>query len=324
MLTLRKPEQTKPEETCGGRADTVIVIGLYLTEREPAQSLVEWSREYARLSSVFSPDEITVLEEGAYALGRQTTYHEHAVSPLTKYEYVNVPWGRTVWFVWTNAGDEEDRAVFRRVAASLELTSRTPQTLTEAYGPSFVPVPLSAAGSEALSETSSDVGIRVTSSYITPVSVGADIKCGDANAPICNGTHRNAAAYAIDISVSSGTLVRNTIEAVCTWYGWDGSGYGNLIHMYDHNNTWYNYYAHLQSFASNLYTGWPPIPKGQEIGKSGSSGTSAPHLHYHVQNTSGGAVTLSGMQGLSLYSGYPNCGYSSCPGSFEFVCGRVN
>lgn len=76
----------------------------------------------------------------------------------------------------------------------------------------------------------------------------------------------------IDDNYTSGTVNAGTTLA------------GNYI-MIDHLNGEYSMLAHLKKGTIIVSVG-DVIAKGQEVGKSGNSGNStAPHLHYHLQNT---------------------------------------
>lgn len=155
------------------------------------------------------------------------------------------------------------------------------------------------------------------------------------NAPVCTGTHRNHAGEAIDIVVGTGTPIRNSATSFTNSAGWNNNGYGYLVTMYDDQNEYIAYYAHLSSINyTTLYSYWP-VPQGYIIALSGDTGGEngggvGAHLHFHVRTTGWAAVDLSNMNGLTLNGNYPNCGKSedSCPqdggAGFDCTCGSIN
>lgn len=244
--------------------------------------------------------------------------------------YVNIPHQEIVWFIWMNRVGGEYGTLFDHVVGSLRFGEDTPGTLREAYGQSFRPVPL--VGSLGRGESSD-----TDQMYLAPLGISTDyrvpvrapwtryILCGHINAPVCEGTHSEDAAKAIDISLPQNTSVVNSATSRTNSAGWNPYGYGNLVTMYDWRNNYVAYYAHLSSLNwSNLFPpeGW--VSQGVEIGRSGCTGNcSGSHLHFHVRTTGWMAVNLAGMPHLTLYSTYPDCGYSTCPGPFQCTCGRV-
>jgi murein DD-endopeptidase MepM/ murein hydrolase activator NlpD len=312
--------------TCGESAYARIEIGLYLVEYEPTQALADWSEKYDKINTGFSPDEIQV--KGAYStrVGDLEVYRKEAVSPLTHYTYVNVPHGKTMWFIWTNATGEQ-AAVFEHVVNSFKFGKNTPTTLQEAYGQGFQALLLERREGVSILKGSA-TPLSISNDYRVPVNGPTTryILCGGTNAPICNGTHSGSAAKAIDISLPTGNSIKNSATSYENSAGWDSSGYGNLVTMYDSTNGYVAYYAHLSSINwSNLYNYWP-VPQGMEIGLSGCSGNcGGAHLHFHVRTTGWAAVNLSGMPNLSLNGNYPNCGYTTCPNppDFQCTCGQV-
>ena len=306
-----------------------IEIGFYLVEYDPSQALAEWSQAYSEAISAFAPRDVRVQSVSQIRVGGVEAFREEGASPLTQYTYVNIPHQRIVWFVWMNRMGGEYGTLFDHVVGSLRFSENTPGTLQEVYGQSFQPIPLRGSlGGE---------GTNAGQSYPAPLGISADyrvpvrapwtryILCGNINAPVCDGTHSGSAAKAIDISLPQNTSVVNSATSRTNSAGWNPYGYGNLVTMYDWRNNYVAYYAHLSSFNwSNLFPpeGW--VSQGIEIGRSGCTGNcGGPHLHFHVRTTGWVAVNLAGMPHLTLYSSYPNCGHSTCPGSFQCTCGRV-
>lgn len=319
-----------------------IEVGLYLVERNPSQSIDVWSKTYDANYDMILPDKILVLNEEKFVQEEKDSeaFRKAAISPLTAYTYVNVPWGRTVWFFWMNSVDEENQAVLEKMVRSMRFGENAPTSLQEAFGQDFRPLPLELEAPGSIEKhvfpqwnsvaSSTALIASIATDYITPVTTSARIACGHANAPVCSGTHSGHAGEAIDIGVGIGTSVRNSATSFTNSAGWNNAGYGYLVTMYDDQNEYIAYYAHLSSINySTLYSYWP-VPQGYQIALSGDTGAGGAHLHFHVRTTGWAAVDLSNLNGLTLYSDYPNCGESesSCPGNggdgFECTCGWIN
>jgi hypothetical protein len=212
-----------------------IEIGLYLVEREPLQDLADWSEQYDTNHDEFDSQEIAVLNTETRASTNYEFFWKEAISPLTTYTYANVPHGKIVWFVWMNSIDKKDKAVLNHVVASMAFGPHAPQSLRQVYGENFNPQPLA--------PSTSDNGLRQTtlwnnhpmstivaslSNYRVPVTVHAGIYCGSKNSSKCEGTHKGAAANAIDIRVAKGTNVLAAATSTVYSVQWSNAGYGNL------------------------------------------------------------------------------------------------
>ncbi|STZ76924.1 M23 family metallopeptidase [Bergeriella denitrificans] len=91
----------------------------------------------------------------------------------------------------------------------------------------------------------------------------------------------------VDIFAKKGTAVRSTTDGIVTKIGRNRLG-GKIIGIQG-AGAWH-YYAHLNSRSVDLYD---RVKAGQKIGTVGNSGnakTTAPHLHYGIYPTHGGAV----------------------------------
>lgn len=83
----------------------------------------------------------------------------------------------------------------------------------------------------------------------------------------------------IDIGVVTGTSVAAADGGKVSLAGWNG-GYGNCV-IIDHGNGRQTLYGHLEGYTVQA---GDVVGKGQEIGKSGSTGNSTgPHLHFGVK-----------------------------------------
>ena len=118
-----------------------VEIGMYLVELPAGESLDTWTTRYNEVSSVFEPTEINIKSVRNVWVGGQDALREEGLSPLTEFKYVNVPWGRTVWFIWTNS-DDAHVAIYDRMVASFKFGDNTPETLQAAYGEDFRPFSL--------------------------------------------------------------------------------------------------------------------------------------------------------------------------------------
>ncbi len=355
---------------CDEGAPLRIELGLYLSEYTPSSTLAEWSEKRDQANAAFPADQIRITNAYTGEIGGKEAYYKEGVSPLTEFAYFNVLHDKTVWFVWMNSADEQNKELLQQVVESLEFGSDTPNTLQEAYGKEFQPAPLQQQvenltqtfipSTSAFEVWEADEGYpifstrnvvvvntrqkktsqpllpvsrgltSIASNYIVPVSVTATILCGNLNAPVCNGTHKGQAANAVDMSMSAGTSVRNSARSIKNSAGWDSSGYGNLVTMYDSSNNHVAYYAHLSSINHTNLNSTQPVSQGVQIGLSGCTGNcGGNHLHFHVRTGSSAGnqpVALGSMPGLTINSSYPNCGKSAgnCPGGFQCTCGQAN
>jgi murein DD-endopeptidase MepM/ murein hydrolase activator NlpD len=295
-------------------------------ERESDQPLLNWSELYDANHDEFDASRILVLATEKRTHQDQDAYYKAAVSPLTAYTYVNIPYGNVVWSIWMNSTNEEYQNVLKHIADSIRFGKNAPKTLTQAYGDDFKPQPLvpqNSQGKDVNDFLGNNGSFSMTlNNYTVPVNESVSLKCGSANAPVCGGTHSGSAGEAIDIGVTYKIVYA---AATSFYHGsqWSNTGYGNLIKLRDYQNN-VAYYAHLNWFTNpNNY-----FSQGQLVGQSGSSGTNSPHLHFHVQNGST-PVDLSGMVGLYLNSNYPNCNKETCEeieelNNEECTCGQVN
>ena len=83
---------------------------------------------------------------------------------------------------------------------------------------------------------------------------------------------------AIDFSVPIGTSVHAAASGIVITKYFDRY-FGNVI-MIDHLNSYKTFYAHLDTFLTEINAF---VEKGQVIGKSGNTGNSTdPHLHFQI------------------------------------------
>lgn len=101
------------------------------------------------------------------------------------------------------------------------------------------------------------------------------------------------------VTAAPGTVLRASFHTPSTP---GAESYGNVVvlgHGLYSGYYWYTLYAHLDSFA--VVTPGQTVVAGQEIGKSGSTGTSTgPHLHYEViQSATPLAWSTTGTMGVA-------------------------
>lgn len=290
-----------------------VVVGLYTIEREPDHSLIDWTAIYQRISSSFDPSEVEIKETRILTVSGRSALAVRGVSPLTSFQFTNIPHGRTVWFIWTNADESLTTltTIYSQMVDSFRLSDRTPTTLTEAFGPAFRPLPRHPLPRQQ-SETHGQIGttsvIPLPSGWMVPTPAGQTytVNCG-------SNYHTGTAAYATDISMSIGTGVYAAKRSWVDFAGWDVTGYGNLIKAstdFLYPRVYTSYYAHLQSF---LVSPGQEIATSQLIAYSGNMGQSTgPHLHFHVRSGSD-AVDLRDLYDFRENSLYPFgsgvCGY---------------
>lgn len=168
-----------------------VEIGFYFVERNPSQPIDAWSKIYDTNYDI-EPNRILVLNEEKFGIVQEgksrEAFRKAAVSPLTEYTYVNVPWGKTVLFFWMNSIDEEDQAILDDMVRSVRFGENAPVTLRGAFGRNFQPLPLEVRSPdnkqrhdfpEWNSEMfSTDLVTSVSTDYIIPVSDSAGISCG--------------------------------------------------------------------------------------------------------------------------------------------------
>ncbi|WP_322801248.1 M23 family metallopeptidase [Thermoflexus sp.] len=282
-----------------------VVVGLYTVERDPNQNMSDWTTMYQQISSPFSEHEIQIIEKSSLIVSNKPAITVYGLSPMTSFRFVNIPHGRTVWFIWTN-GYESLGEIYWRMIRSFKLSERTPYTLAEAFGSSFHPL------SRPSKETSRSINITgvipAPAGWRVPTSAGPTytVNCG-------SPYHTGPAAYATDISMSVGTGVYAAQRGWVDFAGWDNTGYGNLIKIstdFIYSRVYTSYYAHLQSF---VVSPGQEVAISQLIAYSGNTGNSTgPHLHFHTQSGSD-AVDLRDLYVFNENSLYPNgvgvCGY---------------
>ena len=274
-----------------------IIVGLYTVEREPDHDLADWTAMYQRLSSPFDPSEIKIEETHTLAVSGRSALTVRGASPMTPFQFTNIPHGRTVWFIWTNA-DGSLTTIYSHMVDSFRLSDRTPTTLVEAFGPAFHPLPRQQR--ETLGQVGITAVIPLPSGWKVPVPAGTTytVNCG-------SPYHTGTAAYATDVSMVVGTGVYAAKTSWVDFAGWDNTGYGNLIKTstdFLYPRVYTSHYAHLNSFL---------VSPGQKVGTlaliaySGNSGGVPAHLHFHVRSASD-AVDLRDLYVFNENSLYPS------------------
>ncbi len=296
-----------PQSSQQGIVPTQIVIGLHTIERDTEQDLVSWVKEYLKTSSVFSPSEVDIEEIRAFTLHDMPAVYVKRRSPLGVFQFVNIAYGKTVWFVWTNTEDESSTTIFWRMVRSFSLHENTPTTLREAFGTSFQPLPRRVEDDiPSTAPTMSTMSIEAPSTWRVPTPPGKTypVNCG-------SRAHTGHAYFATDIALPEGTPVYAAHLGWVDFAGWNADGYGNLIKISTdriYSRVYTSYYAHLRSFAVSpgLYVGTTG-----RIASSGNTGnTTGPHLHFHTRNASE-SVNLSPIHVFDENHRYPS-GHGKC------------
>lgn len=290
-----------------------IVVGLHTVPSNSGQSVQEWTEAYEQEHTAFPSHRQVHSREtiphgsakGGYA------YLVSGASPLTEYRFANIPFGYTVWFVWTDLG-ASGTGLFLHMVNSLRFGEGAPQTVEEAFGPIYDPVPRDQQQGQASNASLSVQAVAtLPSGSYAPVPAGTNytVKCGS------DAHIYDYAEYAADISMVVDTNVYNSKRSWVDSAGWYNDGYGWTIRSstdFIYPSVYTLWYAHLNSFSVSL---------GQEVGtlsliaKSGNTGTGgvSPHLHFHVVRNGSEPVNLDPLINFSV-DGYP---YS------EFDCGTM-
>jgi len=313
------------------KASTIqFVIGHYLAEYDPEQSLSSWKDDYVTISESNTPTKaFSHYEKNEIDVNGVPSLLVKGESPLLEFQVANIPNGEMIWFVWTNIGHSADpayQAVFEHVVASFKFSSNTPQSLFDIYGKAFTPQSLEPVDFDAVT-TKYDlqslpfhaplmgtVNLPSPSTWIAPIGTGTNypVKCGSSNHK--DTEEHKYSAYAADIAMYL-KWVKSSKTSYVFFAGWADGGWGNLVMAnYNSGKPSENYtlhYAHL----SQISVGYGQnVSKGANIGKSGDTGIpSSYHLHFHVRKGAN-SVNLTGMSGF-----YPNSNYLS----IFAECGRV-
>lgn len=307
------------------------VVGHYLAEFEPTQSLSDWTDAYETVSNGTSPENAYKRYE---KISRNVDNNKEALtikgeSVLLEFQVTNVPNEKLVWFIWTNISESaspEERAIYEQVVTSFKLGENSPKSLPDIYGDNFKPQPLEprrVANSLPKWPDLQEQGLVVplagvinlpspASSWKAPIATGTNysVVCGS---PFHQDTDANKRSlYATDISMNQ-QAVKSSYTSWVDFAGWANGGWGNLVTASTDNlfsRVYTPHYAHLKSIS---VVGGQKLGTGSHVGTSGNTGTTAYHLHFHVRS-SGDSVNLTGMGGF-----FPNSLYPSSSGT----CGSV-
>jgi len=205
---------------------------------------------------------------------------------------------------------------------SFRFGKSSPTSLSDAYGSDFRPLrlreesPADVFYNQTISswnstKTGGFQGLQsfaLSSSWKSPVVGWYNVRCGST-------FHTGIATYAADISTPMNTSVYAAYSGNVFFAGMNTQGYGNLIKTSSVGGK-IAYYAHLNTI--NTYNG-ANIVTYQFIAKSGNSGPSSIHLHFHVNNTN-----LTGMSGFSPNTNPPPPGEVVYPSIAwrKYICSR--
>jgi murein DD-endopeptidase MepM/ murein hydrolase activator NlpD len=314
LLTFsNRPVDTAAEEGAG-EPFLSVQIGTYLVANRTELSLAEWADRYDAAYGLAAPEEVEHFSQGLTEDGR---FERRGRSPLGPFAYTMVPWGETVWFVWT-AGpvSGQHAAIYERIAASLSFDpERTPRALAGRYGSSFEPAPLDGFAATPVEPSPDDVqggapGPEISFSWKSPIR---GIYTIHAN----SGAHADGALRAVDITCPTATVVYASAPGTEYWVngGWDNYGYGWYVKTSDHSDkkTDCALYAHL--WFEIVEPSGGTFTQSRFLAYSGASGNAnGAHLHYHVMTpksssnscaaaqASHNPISLVGMNGLNLDS----------------------
>ena len=293
------------------KADPYIAIGLYLAELEPGQPLTEWTELYQEASKSFDDEEIQNTPLETLRINQSDAVQQKGISPITEYKFTNISHGYTVWFIWTNISDSDSlySSIYNHMVNSFRFGKDSPTRLSDIYGSDFQPLRLGEESPTNINnqtnrfwhstETKESKGLQILalgSNWKSPVVGWYNVQCG-------SPWHTGKAEFAADVGTPMNTSVYTAYSGNVFFAGWNNDGYGNLIKTSSVDGK-IAYYAHLNTI--NTYNG-ANIVTYQFIAKSGNSGPSSIHLHFHVNYTN-----LTGMSGFFPNANYPTMQDVSC------------
>lgn len=287
-----------------------IVVVPYLAELKDGQSLSEWTEMYESLGNEPERSVIQHQPRQVFRVNGAKAVHEEGVSPLTTYQYTNIAHKNMVWDIWTNIPSADPSAkVYERMVRSFRFGRNAPANLREAYSSNFTPLDMEEAARAAQEQgTDEHLGggpgiLALNTTWQAPVKKSSN--GGQQFTATCGSTQHDDigtyASLAVDILMPKNTGILNAKLGTVTFAGWDNYGYGNLIRIQAQGGK-EAFYAHLTAIYSSVRVG-TLISTGTGIGLSGNTGTSAYHLHFHVQ-WSTAPEDLTGMYGFTS-TGYP-------------------
>lgn len=292
--TLSFSDLPAPKEVSKGGTGTeqrtVVTVGFYLAEIEPNQPLSAWTDLYESQARASGPSPVEVSEHKEMSTTQWKGLSVRGKSLLGPFQFTNIPNGRVVWFVWSNA-DTHDLGSYQHMVSSLKFADTSPRTLRAAYGETFVPQAQDASEPSLPQAVSSEPQAACGVSVLLTDPPGFRLPFTGqytiTTAPGCYDTHQGNACEAIDYGLPRYTDVKAAYDGHVTFMGWNNYGGGNVLDIL-HPGSYSSHYAHLDHY--DVWYAGQEVYRSQVVAASGISGGVPAHLHFEVRNSMTGVA----------------------------------